>query len=361
LTKRSGWRDVRSVRRVDYVRLHQAYWRSTPKPDGSWPIPETLPERLDHATVDTYENRVILFLCKLVDRRLQAVIKEARRRRNHAVVAEFLQLAAGLAQHLVQARFLEQVAALSGPPTAATPTLLERRFYRDAFEGLAQLQKGFVARLAHEKMQVDLTDIPKLYETWGTLIVIAALLEVAPALGYRVERHDLASRRANEAWVHVLGNGRPCVTLLRAIDGTRLEVVPQRTYSRTTTPLRSLSFSQRPDVSIELTSAAGPSVWIFDPKYKLATSNKSMPKKEDIDTMHAYRDAIRDEQDERVVVSAAILYPGPSQEYGAGIAAIEARPLDGRSLQTAVGDLLRAGFEATTSPPPGSRRGVGAT
>ncbi|MDA0181332.1 restriction endonuclease-like protein [Solirubrobacter phytolaccae] len=340
LAKRSNWRAARSVRRVDHVRLHQAYRRATPNPDGSWPVPEILPEPLDHATVDTYENRVILFLCGLVERRLQAVIKEARRRRAPTVLADLLELAAGLAQRVRQARFLEQVTALSGPPTTATPTLLERRYYRDAFEGLAQLQKGFVARLAHAEMQVDLTDIPKLYETWGTLIVIAALLEVAPTLGYRVERHDLVSRRANEAWVHVLGNGRACVTLVRATDGTRLEVVPQRTYSRTTTPLRSLSFSQRPDVSIEMTTAAGRSVWIFDPKYKLATSKRSMPKKEDIDTMHAYRDAIRDGDDERVVVSAAILYPGPSQEYGAGIAAIEARPLDGRALQTALGELL---------------------
>jgi predicted component of viral defense system (DUF524 family) len=36
-----------------------------------------------------------------------------------------------------------------------------------------------------------------------------------------------------------------------------------------------------------------------------------LPKKIDIDKMHAYRDAIRDLGDQPVVDSAAIVYPGP--------------------------------------------------
>jgi predicted component of viral defense system (DUF524 family) len=51
------------------------------------------------------------------------------------------------------------------------------------------------------------------------------------------------------------------------------------------------------------------------------------PKKVDVDKMHAYRDAIRDVDDRRVVDYAAILYLGSSSvTFGAGLEAISAIP-----------------------------------
>ncbi len=49
--------------------------------------------------------------------------------------------------------------------------------------------------------------------------------------------------------------------------------------------------------------------------------------------MHAYRDAIRDEHEARVVDYAAILYPGPETRYGDGIEALSARPQEPGSLE----------------------------
>ena len=51
---------------------------------------------------------------------------------------------------------------------------------------------------------------------------------------------------------------------------------------------------------------------------------RDVPKKTDIDKMHAYRDAILGEDGKRAVEYAAILYPGPSQHFGGNIAALRA-------------------------------------
>lgn len=87
---------------------------------------------------------------------------------------------------------------------------------------------------------------------------------------------------------------------------------------------------KRPDGELRL--------WLLDPKYKLDSETrpvgeetpdeglKGSPKKVDIDKMHAYRDAIRGGQGEVAVLYAGILYPGETQRYSAGLAALRAIP-----------------------------------
>jgi hypothetical protein len=70
------------------------------------------------------------------------------------------------------------------------------------------------------------------------------------------------------------------------------------------------------------------------------------PKKIDIDTMHAYRDAIRDPSGLRPVRFASILYPGPTVLYGTDIAAMCARPSN-----TELNEILM-----TVSPNPAGAR-----
>jgi len=83
-------------------------------------------------------------------------------------------------------------------------------------------------------------------------------------------------------------------------------------------------------------------------KYKLdsevsdASDAGAHPKKDDIDKMHAYRDAIRDASGKRVVALASILYPGPTIRYGDGIAALKAVPGEADELSRCVGDILAA-------------------
>jgi hypothetical protein len=81
---------------------------------------------------------------------------------------------------------------------------------------------------------------------------------------------------------------------------------------------------------------------ILDPKYKIEErTGGAGPKKEDIDKMHAYRDAIVHRHHGRVVSHAAILYPGPTQHFGGGVSALAADPLDPEALGEAIRGLLQ--------------------
>jgi predicted component of viral defense system (DUF524 family) len=77
---------------------------------------------------------------------------------------------------------------------------------------------------------------------------------------------------------------------------------------------------------------------LFDLKYKLDGktgedgASDGRPKKDDIDKMHAYRDAIRDAAFNRVVQTATILYPGPDASYPTGVGALYAYPGDDHAL-----------------------------
>jgi predicted component of viral defense system (DUF524 family) len=116
-----------------------------------------------------------------------------------------------------------------------------------------------------------------------------------------------------------------------------------------------LTFTQVPDVTVEIRTPDGPPrLYLFDPKYKLdsdlvasnAASSNVGPKKEDVDKMHAYRDALRDPENERVVSYAGIMYPGPTVTYRTNhdvteIAAISANPDDTAALSSTLRHLLR--------------------
>lgn len=137
----------------------------------------------------------------------------------------------------------------------------------------------------------------------------------------------------------MLPDGEPAVTLVHLEQGTRVYLIPERKYGKRGRP-RNISYEQRPDVAVEIHTAHGaPRVLVFDPKYKLegevidGMAPYGKPKRVDIDKMHAYRDAIRDERGRRVVEYAAILYPGPAVHYDAALEALSAVPGSEQQLE----------------------------
>jgi hypothetical protein len=66
--------------------------------------------------------------------------------------------------------------------------------------------------------------------------------------------------------------------------------------------------------------------------------------------MQSYRDAIRNEAEEHIVSYAAILYPGPHQAYGDGLAALRARPSDPLGLERSILAVLRPAFMRADTP-----------
>ncbi len=158
--------------------------------------------------------------------------------------------------------------------------------------------------------------------------------------------HHLVGRDATGLYVRILPDGRPAVVLHHPEPDVTVEAIPERTYRRKGA-LHSISYPQVPDLALEVRRPGEPAaVWLFDPKYKLDGEGEEgeiggRPTKVDIDKMHAYRDAIRDETGIRVVRYAAILYPGPHVEFGSEIAALPAYPSSEGALQDHLRDVLR--------------------
>ena len=259
---------------------------------------------------------------------------------------------------------------LTEPPTRLTIVLLKRSEYRAALEGFLEFRRTALVQLDEPLLQAPLTNLPSLYETWGTLQVVLAFLDLGATLSWRVTEHRLVRATPGQLWLRVLTDGAPAVSLEHPRTGQRATLYPQRTYSvgpRTSGP-HSISFAKKPDVSIEVT---GPSdkiaVWIFDPKYKLVSATVpaatagddetdtsqplGLPKRLDLDAMHAYRDAIRAPDAAPVVRYAATLYPGQTKSYADGLAAIRAYPTDGTSLQSKLRQVLANALTPTEAVP----------
>ena len=311
--------------------------------------PVIVPEQRVEHSVDTYENRLLRGYLDQVNTRLRRVLNAATTNASATAKAE----ASALLDQLLGARrdasFLDSVSELTEPPTRLTMVLLKRSEYRAALEGFLEFRRTALVQLDEPRLQAPLTNLPSLYETWGTLQVVRAFLDVGATLGWRVTEHRLVRATPGQLWLRVLADGAPAVSLEHPLTGQRATLYPQRTYSPgpRASGLRSISFAKKPDVSIEVTGPGDEiAVWIFDPKYKLVSATvptatagddetdanqpPGLPKRLDLDAMHAYRDAIRAPDGAPVVRYAATLYPGQTKNYDDGLAAIRAYPTDER-------------------------------
>jgi hypothetical protein len=355
------WTRRERARRIDPTRLHQAYARQNNLTDHM--VPLHVPERRVQHTADVYENRLLGTYHDQVDGRLRILCQAASRLANETISekAEFLLQELNRARR--EAWFLDDVGDLTEPPSRLTMVLLRRSEYRAALEGFLEFRRSALVQLEEPLLAAPLTNLPKLYESWGTLEVIATFLSLAVPLGYTVKTERLIKRRADRVWVEVLKDGRVAVELEHP-TGQTAKLIPQRTYPGGHVGLHSVSFAKRPDVAIEVTDPTGRTrVWIFDPKYKLdsearpttddgdSESPKGSPKPQDINAMHAYRDAIRDAEDQHAVRYAAIMYPGATRPFGSDIAALQSHPLAKDDLGALLADVVSRALRPLAEAP----------
>lgn len=341
---------------------------------GSGRQPITLPDERVRPTRDVYENRVVKAAVQAVVRRLRHLGGLVRS--DPALAAQVAALTRTVAEASRPAGFLDDVSELGGPPDRLTMTLLKRREYRAALELLLNLQRSVQVTLDDPQLSEPMQNLPSLYQTWCTLQVYEALLDLAAQHGYTVKEQHLARTLPGSVLVRVIPDGRPLLILVHPRSARRITVTPERTFGRspqggaktTAQAVYSVSFSQRPDVVIEVQEPSGAvALWLLDPKYKLDsergagasddadTTPPGEPKKVDIDKMHAYRDALRDAAGAPVVRLAAILYPGPDRTYSRGLAAVSARPANRDAFRTQVARTFRSVFEVlpdSTAPGP---------
>lgn len=350
LRKTEQWVPTERLRRLEPVGLLAAVRRPNNVAEGKLQLVPDI--RVEH-TVDVYENQLLRSYYEQAASRLRRLRSAlaARGLDKHVVTA--MGLIATLDRARRASAFLDDVSPARRTPNRTTMVLLRRPEYRSALAGYLEFRRSPYVDIVEEGLEAPLQNLPKLYESWATLHVIDALLAAAEELGYRCDEQQLARHADGGVYIEILRDGRPAILLSHPDSRARVVLTPQRHYGRRTHP-RSISFLQKPDISISFVNARGDErIYLFDPKYKLQSEDgvpveDGIPKKIDIDTMHAYRDAIR-LGNERIVEHAAIIYPGSSRNYGHDVAAISAQPDQSDDFDETLRRVLQEPLERVTS------------
>jgi predicted component of viral defense system (DUF524 family) len=356
LSKTEVWMPAEQVRRLEPLGLVAAMRRPR-NLDSASGRPLNVPDvRVEH-TVDIYENRLVKLYHEQVALRLRRLAIVFEVNNQLAALAQIEELDQRLRLARREASFLDEVTLPRFPPTQLTMVFLRRAEYKSILEGYLEFHREAYVELDVPELEAPLDNLPDLYEMWGTLQVIDVLLTCGEELGYEIRVQNLVKHIGGALYLRILPSGEPAVVLVHPEDERVARLTPQVHFTGTSRPFRSISFRQRPDVTVEIERPGqDPSVYLFDPKYKLRSESvgtvpeeaeagepaeaRLLPKKVDIDTMHAYRDAIRNAAGDRVVRYAAILYPGPSTTYGDRIEALSAVPSNAQSLRTELRTVL---------------------
>jgi predicted component of viral defense system (DUF524 family) len=354
LRKTDYWVQRHRARRIEPVGLVAAYQRAN-NVDGATRLPRHVPDVRVEQTADVYENRVVKSYHDQVALRLRR-IKPALQASSATVLSEAEELEKTLRRSRQVATFLDEVTQPHQLASRPTMVLLKRPNYRTLLESFLEFRRTAFVELDEPGLETPLESLPNLYETWGTLRVIHVLLEVAGDYGYTIAPPRVARLSDGGLYIKILPDGRNAIELTHVETGTHAHLTPQRSYGPTGLPIRSISFRQTPDVTLEVARPGEqPSLFLFDPKYKLdseieAEPGDGRPKKVDIDKMHAYRDAIRGTNGQRVVRYAAILYPGPGVRYGDNVEALPARPLEVSRLEERLRGILAEALTVAGRP-----------
>ncbi|WP_040294977.1 DUF2357 domain-containing protein [Beggiatoa alba] len=318
------WRPVQCARRPAPAQLASAL-----RPhnlDAQQKIKRVL-EPISALSVDVYENRLL----KIYLAQIRQLLNRLRiLKRCQTTIEQYSQ---ALTHAERQAPFLKSVSDLTHLPQQETMILQHVPLYRALMMNYRAFQAEKGVSLQHEALASPLENLPTLYQLWGTLQVLQALLIIAETKGYEVIQQTLCVPDGVGWLVRVLPNGQAACVLKHPEYQTVVRFIPERTYQGS-------FFQQRPDIAIEVETEQGElAVYIFDPKYKL-DSQQDKPQKGDIDKMHAYRDAIR-HAGKPVVRYAAILYPAENYQITAEIAAIQAIPNQASELQALLQEKLK--------------------
>lgn len=301
---------------------------------------EKLPHRLWQAhTVaswQTPENQVL----KLFWHQVQQRLRELQTMLSEPIHTRLSQLQQQLSLLAHQVPWLAQVTLPTQVPPL-TQVLFKQPAYRALSYSFLQWQRDAVVTLQDTALQQPLSQLPYLYQLWGSLQVIQQVLNLAESYGYQVQQQHLCHYQAGSWRLQCLPTAVPVLRLQQPEHGVQVQLWLEHHYGQQASAFRSISHAQRPDLVLEVTPAQGlPRLYVFDPKYRL-NSGQDRPEKADIDRMHAYRDAIRYQQ-QHVVQYAAILYLGRFYSYGAAeVEALPARPSQVDALQTALKTVLQ--------------------
>ena len=293
-----------------------------------------LEEQAGTWTPDTPENRAVkAFLSAL--RRDTADIGAIAEAAGEAEITQTTRAVSGRLRMLSALPLWENVTddarAWRLPPTHR---MLADGRYAGLATAMRRYRQSFQFDWAHPLFALPSRESWRLYEAWGLFQVLEALL----ALGYAPEAETTANALfavQQERLTFALVKGTESGVGLTAADGRRMALFYNRSYPQRS---RSLSRTMQPDVAMEQAEKT----WVLDPKFKSYATPGA--EGDDMDQMHAYRDAIVDAQGGKSVVRAWCLFVGSAGEasrlqiaYGPPAAsivgALRLRPGDGSGFE----------------------------
>ena len=242
--------------------------------------------------IDTPRNRHLVAHLERVSRRAQTIAHTALGHRLKTNVNHFL-------------RLLPLSPARRGDPV---PVHLDAR-YQTAFALIRALNRA-LAPCVGGPFDLSYRDTHVLYEYWIYFTLVQTLCD----LGF-VPTHDSNLFHLTERGLSVSPTqGEPSAIHLQR-DARRIRCLYNPTY--TTASGRALTHDLRPDIVIEVhTPGNQRAIHAFDAKYRREDHNGVwIPMREDIDKMHAYRDAIGQVTAtafQRILKSAIVLFPAPA-------------------------------------------------
>lgn len=293
------WQPIRRVRRPAMVQLAR-----------HWHQPQAiLWEQAASIELDQPQNRFVAGVVGQSLRHLQAL----RRYLEHSGdFAQARQLTA-LGEQL-ESRWRRH--PLAGLPESlelpAHPQILQLPAYALCLRVWLALRQGFAPHL-EGFTDLPYADLALLYQHWCLLQILEQLLNWGQTHDWQVAEANLSLRRGN------------CLLSLQQ-DARRLSLYVEASYEGQPVKAEfySLSHTQRPDISLKLLQKGQPSkLLVFDTKYRAASN---LPLKEDLDKLHAYRDAIRSAEGQPALWRAILLYPGSRQSYREALEAWQLLP-----------------------------------
>ncbi len=324
-----------SAASIDQTRLHEALFRSgNVLPDGRL---VGVPSSRCQESRDTYENRFVASFVELVASRLARLIA-ALSIVSSTEVPELKTLLRLLQQ---RSKFLRNVSSLTGEPKFISMVLLNKPNYRATLESYLEFAKHSTVILDEPALDAPLNAFPDLYQLWGTLKVLESLSDHCANRKLQCLSQTLLVRVGGTFLLRLSPKGSRIAAFTDSKSNTQVSVFREPTYSKKSPDIRSLSHSQIPDIVVEVRrEGEAPQLVLFDPKYKLASADRT-PMKEDIDKMHVYRDSlITASTGEHVVQYAAIMYPGIHMQYSDSLAALPALPQAESQLKAALKDVF---------------------
>ena len=181
--------------------------------------------------------------------------------------------------------------------------------YQTAFTLIQDLSRA-LSPCIDGPFELSYRDTPTLYEYWTWFTLVQTLC----TLGFTPPDNNPLFHLTNRGLSVSPTQGKASAITLQK-DHCQIRCLYNPTY--TTTSGRALTHDLRPDIVLEVqTSQNRNRVHAFDAKYRREQHNNIwIPMREDIDKMHAYRDAIGQvtpNNFQRTLQSAIVLFPAPS-------------------------------------------------